>query len=127
MHKGKKADDIDKHVLGKVRVQNFNQRLADDAVKVNKMKIAQEKCKPVLCKNIKLENVFSFKYLGTLFTADGNQIFDIKRRIALAMTQCGKLKHIFNSPVISLRLKLRLYDAAICSICLLYTSPSPRD
>ena len=64
----KKTDDIDNHVLVKVCVQNFNQHLADDAVKVQKMKLAQENRKSVLCKNLKFENVFIFKYLVTLFS-----------------------------------------------------------
>lgn len=32
------------------------------------------------------------------------------------MTRCGQLRHIFASPHISLQLKLRLYDAAVCSL-----------
>ena len=34
----------------------------------------------------------------------------------MAKTRCGQLRHIFASPFISLRLKLRLYDAAVYSI-----------
>ena len=72
--------------------------------------------KSITCSGKNLENVFIFKYLGTLFAADGQQQYDVKRRIALAMSRCGKLRHIFASPVITLNLKLRLYSAAVCSI-----------
>ena len=116
-HKGEKlAEDPDKHALGKVREQEFLHRLADNAVKVVKMKTAQVTRPVVTCKRKKLENLFIFKYLGTLFAADGRQCYDIKKRIALAMSRCGKLKHIFGSPCITLHLKIRLYDAVVCSI-----------
>ena len=68
------------------------------------------------CNGNDLENVFCFKYLDTLFAADGLQIYDIKKRIALAMSRCDRLRHIFVSPFITLHLKLRLYAAAVCSI-----------
>ena len=63
-----------------------------------------------------LDNVFRFKYLGSTFTADGNQHFDIDERIAQAMQRCGTLRHVFGSPSLSLSLKLRLYVAAVCSV-----------
>ena len=34
----------------------------------------------------------------------------------MTMTRCGRLINIFSSKCISLRLKLRLYEAAVCSI-----------
>ena len=103
-------------VLAKERVQDFQHRLADYTVQVKKMTKAQAGREPVFCSGEELENVFVFKYLGTLFAADGRQQYDIKRRIALAMSRCGRLRHIFSSPFITLHLKLRLYDAAVCSI-----------
>ena len=39
---------------------------------------------------IKIENVWLFKYLGSLFRADGDQIADIKARIAMARQTAGK-------------------------------------
>ena len=87
---------------------------------VSKMKRAQQDRSPVVCVGQEpcqeLENVFIFKYLGTLFVADDRQCYDIKRRIALTMSRCGSLRHIFASPVISHHLKMRLYRTAICSI-----------
>ena len=63
-----------------------------------------------------LENVFNFIYLGSVFSADDNQWYDIKRRVAMVMTRSDKLSYIFDSDNISLQLKLRLYRAAVCSV-----------
>ena len=63
-----------------------------------------------------MDNVFKFKYLGSLFAADGQHCYDINARVAMAMSRCGKLKHIFDSKELGPRLKLRLYIAAICSL-----------
>ena len=46
-----------------------------------------------------LKNVFVFKYLGSLFAADGNQKQDIDRRINLGMVRMGQLRQVFNSKV----------------------------
>ena len=116
MHKGKLPENPQDHALGIERIQDFNNRLADKAATVNKMKAAQQRRRHVMCAEQAIDNVFTFKYLGTLFAADGRQHYDIKRRIALAMTRCGTLRHIFASPNISHCLKMRLYKAAICSI-----------
>ena len=55
-----------------------------------------------------LEIVFRFRYLGSIFAADGSQIFDVERRVALVMRRCGQLKQGFDSDVISLRVKLNI-------------------
>ena len=34
----------------------------------------------------------------------------------MAMARCGRLRAIFDSKVITLKLKLRLYEAAVCSL-----------
>ena len=70
----------------------------------------------VYCEGTELFNVFLFKYLGTLFSADGDQTIDIKARIATAMSRCGKLRHILDNDNIPLQLKLRLYAVSVCSV-----------
>ena len=60
--------------------------------------------------------MFQFKYLGSTFTADGDKLHDVKARAAMASQRWGTLRHIFNSPHLSLALKLRLYSAAVCSV-----------
>ena len=70
----------------------------------------------IKCEGTPIENVYRFKYLGSVFTADANQEHDIKVRIAQAFARCGKLRHILDVPQLSFELKLRLYKAAVCSI-----------
>ena len=60
--------------------------------------------------------MFLFKYLGSIFAADGTQEPDIKRRIGIATTRAGQLRHIFNSKSVTLATKLRLYQAAVVSL-----------
>ena len=67
----------------------------------------------VQCDGEVLKNVFRFKYLGTVFTADANQKYDIKEWIAKAYARCGKLRNVFDSKELPTTLKLRLYIAAI--------------
>ena len=62
--------------------QKFAGSLADKVVKFNKIKQQQSSRPHVICNGIILENVYCFKYLGTLFTADADQMKDIKARIA---------------------------------------------
>ena len=98
------------------KLQDFKGRLADQAVQKGKLEKLQETRPTILCEGEELENVFKFRYLGTLFAADGKHIYDIDRRLNLAKVRCGKLGHIFDSEKISLQLKLRLYRAAVCSL-----------
>ena len=69
-----------------------------------------------MCENKPLKNVFTFKYLGTLFTADGLHSYDIKAKIARAYERCGQLRKIFDSPALNIQLKLRIYIAGVCSL-----------
>ena len=57
-----------------------------------------------------------FIYLGGLLAADAQQDYDIDRRIAMAMSRCGRLRNIFDSQVIGPWLKIRLYNALVCSL-----------
>ena len=96
--------------------QNFSGRLVDSAVQVGKM-TQQQKSRPVVhCGDQPLENVFKFKYLGSIQAADSLQKYDVDARIAMAFSRCGDLRHMFDSPKLSLNLKLRLYEASVCSL-----------
>lgn len=96
--------------------QEFQGRLVDKAVQVKKLEIQQEERPKVTCEGQPLDNIFRFKYLGTIFAANASQQFDIDSRIAMAMARCGRLRSIFDSDFITLNLKLRLYEAAVCSL-----------
>ena len=79
------------------KVQNFTGTLADSTVKTQKLKQAQAQKATVNCGDQALDNVFNFNYLGSLFSADADQTRDVKKRIALARTRFGKLRHVFGS------------------------------
>ena len=63
----------------------------------------------------KLDNSFKFKYLGSMFAADGSQHYDVRRRIGIAMDRMGQLRHVFSSKL-PVWLKLKIYKAAVCSL-----------
>ena len=56
-----------------------------------------------------------FKYLGSWFRSDGDQKADIRARIAAANATAGKMRQIWASRTIPLRLKLRIYSVGVCS------------
>ena len=104
------------HNHDREKTQDFHGRFVDEVVQKQKLEEHQKLRSVVICEDEELENVFQFKYLGSIFPANADQALDVKRRIAMAMTRCGRLSNIFGSKAISLRLKLRLYEAAVCSI-----------
>ena len=85
---------------------------------VQKLKLEeQQKLRPTIkCEEEEQENVYQFKYLRSMFSADAEQEHDLKRRITLSMSRCGRLNNIFDSKYISLHLKVRLYQAVVCSL-----------
>ena len=69
----------------------------------------------MFCEVIELRNVFKFKYLGSIFAADGNQSYDVKRGIAMTTSRMGQLRHVFNANI-GLGLKMKLYKTAVRSL-----------
>ena len=76
---------------------------------------AQELKCHVVCEGKQLENVWLFKYLGSRFRADGDQIADVKARIATATATAGKMRAIWSSRSTPIKLKLRIYKSGVCS------------
>ena len=66
-------------------------------MRFEKLTEAQKAKAKVDCEGCKLKNVFNFKYLGSIFSADGEHKRDVDRRVTLAMSRCGELRHVFNS------------------------------
>ena len=62
------------------------------------------------------DNSWLFKYLGSLFQANGEQMTDARQRIAMARARFGKLRHIWRDSNLHLSLRLRLYRSCVCSI-----------
>ena len=85
-------------------------------VKKTKLEERQDKLEKVFWGEQQVDNCWIFEYLGSLFQADGDQTPDIKRRIAMAVARAGKLREIWQTEVLPLKLKLRLYKSACCSI-----------
>ena len=98
------------------RVQNFNGTAAAKAAEFKKLANKQASKGKLTLQGVTLENVTLFKYLGSLFAANGLQQKDLDARIAMAMERCGQLGHLFDDPNLGPRLKIRLYKVAVCSL-----------
>ena len=73
------------------------------------MAIATEKAQPeIKVRGKTLEQVESFKYLGTQITKDGRSDTEIKSRLAMATAALAKLQPLLNNKSISIRTKIRL-------------------
>jgi len=99
-----------------VTEQVYKGSLADKAVQERTLEENHEQRPTIYCEGKALENVFKFVYLGSVFAADGRQEYDIRVRIGKAMSRCGKLGHLFDSPALGPWLKVRLYTAAVVSL-----------
>ena len=62
------------------------------------------------------DNCWQFCYLGAIFEAGGGQMADVRRRINMAVARFGKMRNIWGSRVLHLRLRMRLYISSVCSI-----------
>ena len=51
-----------------------------------------------------------------MFNADGNEDKDVKRRIAMATSRSGMLRHIMQSKSVPLHTKLKIYKCAVGSL-----------
>ena len=95
--------------------QNFTGTCAAKKVRRLKLEEAQKGKHQIQCEGKKLENVYTFKYLGSKFVADGDETQDVQRRIALATSRMGELRQVFNAKI-SFGMKLKIYKTAICSL-----------
>jgi len=69
----------------------------------------------------RISAVGEFKYLGTLMSNQGGTTSEIFHRIQAASVAYSHLKLLWNSRILSLKLKLRLFSVVIASV-LLYNS-----
>ena len=103
------------HCLHRPDKQQFAGTCADRKVKKDKQELAQKSKPKVKCEHHELKNVLRFKYLGSIFSADGQHIHDVVRRSALATARCGLLRQVFSSKL-SIALKLKIYITAVTSL-----------
>ena len=89
--------------------QSFKGTCAERAAKTRKMREEQSQRPIIMYEETPIDNVSIFKYLGTLFSADGQQSHDISTRIAQAFSRYGELHNVLNSKslIMSVKLKLR--------------------
>ena len=86
-----------------------------DAV-VEKRKEMQKLLPKVMWGEKAADNSWHFKYLGAIYEAGGGEMTDVRRRIAMARTRFGQLRHIWHDKRLHYKLRLRLYKASVCSI-----------
>ena len=94
--------------------QAFAGTCADRKVKTDKQVKAQKAKPTAKCEGTTLKNVFRFQYLGSVFAADGEHLHDLRRRVALAMSRCGQLRHVIDSDIPT-KMKLEIYKTAVAS------------
>jgi len=87
------------------------------AAAVTRKRKEMQKEKPkVKWGEIEAENAWCSKYLVSIFEAGVSHLPDVERRIVMAKTRFGKMRHIWKNKALHLRLRLRLYIASVCSI-----------
>lgn len=88
--------------LNSEKPQDFQDKLTDEAVRKQKLEEQQKQRPTIMCEEEELENVYQFTYLGSVFPANAEQVYDVKRRIVMVMIRCGRLNNIFDTKNISL-------------------------
>ena len=109
------------HCLHRPDQQKFAGTCADRKVKKDKQELAQKSKPKAKCETHELKNVLRFKYLDSIFSADGQHIHDVVRRSVLATARCGALRQVFSSKDLSIALKLKICITAVTSL-LIYGS-----
>jgi hypothetical protein len=71
---------------------------------------------PVLMEGEAISQVYEFKYLGYLFTADNDQLPNVEQRIGRADAVFRSLQHIWQSNKLPSALKRRLYAGSVVSV-----------
>ena len=122
------ADDIDLLGGSNEELQELTDRLVDRADAYG-MEVSSEKSKAMLNSSTsttvtitmngeELEQVESFKYLGSTLTADGRSTAEVKIRLAVAMSAMSGLSRVWKSKDISFISKMKLFKTLVLSILL---------
>ena len=88
--------------------------LADKAVQLAKRKSAEKEREHVFIEGDEIENVHSFVYLGSKLQCDGEDLADVKHRMAIAQADFSSLYRFWQDRRLPLSMKLRLYKTAVC-------------
>ena len=60
--------------------------------------------------------LYKFKYLGFMFSADGREEVDTRRRIGMAVSRCGQLRFVMGAKNIKLKTKIKIHRCAVGSL-----------
>ena len=90
--------------------------MAVKAAKLKKRTEMQDAMPKVRWGEQEADNAWRSRYLGSIFEAGGGQMADVERRVAMAATRFGQMRHIWTAKSLHLRLRLRLYIASVCSM-----------
>ncbi|MGQ7663692.1 hypothetical protein ACTGXD_12980 [Streptococcus suis] len=63
-----------------------------------------------------MEEVDKFVYLGSVISRDGGAEDDVRNRIRLANAAFGSLRHVWTSPRLSRRLKIKIFKTNVKSV-----------
>ena len=85
--------------------------------KTKVMRISQPFLVKITIDQKQLENVESFKYLGSMLTSDGRCTCEIKSRVAMAKAAFNKKRALFTSTLV-LKLRKKLVKCYVWSIAL---------
>ena len=96
--------------------QQFTGSLADKAVKIKKWEEQQKDRTHIKCNGKILDNVFKFKYLGSIKTEDAYCSTDIRARIGMAKQRMTELNNIWRDENININLKLRLLRCLVWTV-----------
>jgi hypothetical protein len=69
-----------------------------------------------MMRDLRLENVFNFSYLGFNFQADGDRRPAMDQRMAIAKSRFGKLHEIWKDKKLPVFAKVRIYACAVVSV-----------
>ena len=76
-----------------------------DAIKAKRKKM-QEALPVVHWGPVPAANCWQFEYLGAIFEAGGDQMPDVRRRVAMARQRHGQMRHVWKSNAVHLKLKM---------------------
>ena len=89
--------------------------VADKIIKRMKIKIKQDELPKVHIGNHELENVYTFTYLGTEISGDGNSEITAQHRCNVAIGKFNEHRSILTSTKLPIQMRLRLYTVLVVS------------
>ena len=96
--------------------KEHSHRQARQDIKRDKLEALQQHYPQVMWGIKEVRKCWVFEYLGSIFHPSGAHMTDVRRRIDMAKSRSGKLRHILQSKELELDLRIRLYVATCCPV-----------